>query len=372
MAGNEEVRIVAVLDNTDVDSGVQRVENATRRMKQAVESSMNDTGAASGAGADMARQFSNSFIKRLVIRDAIYGMLRGLSAVAGDVAADIAVAFGAAVPKGGFLAGFEKWIGDGIFRFMEQVRPDAAYRNPLLAADTATRERTIAQLQADETQRFRNELYKEDPRTFGKSSATVNDQINILNEQLTEAKINNQRYHEFRSHGGGERGANGMNITDEALALIEEDTKKRLKQADFELAIAKEKERMIASEEKHDESAEAKKERAAAAEEKRAKAKADHDAKHEAAVEKNHKEHEIAAEQLEIHRKGPSSDLEFTKKELAHERATSAVVINGGLYGRNDANAALVQHAAQQVSLLRSIDSEIKELRKERSDLTLL
>ncbi len=381
----EEVRIVAVLDDKDIVNGVKRVENAAHRMKQAVEEGLVPSGGiAEDAGAKAAQQFSNSFIKRLVIRDAIYGLLRGLTNVAADLGQDIAAAFGAKLPKEGFLAGFEKWIADGIFNIIESVSP--TLRN----ADHATRERNIAQIKEDEERRFRNELYKEDPRTFAQSSAQVNDNINRLNQGLTDAKIANQRFHELeaRFRAGDENeapdveslsdkngtfvGRKGANVSDSLLALMEEDTKKRLKQADFELQIAREKEHMLKAEQHKEETAKTKEEHKRLADEKKAKAAEDKATRHEAAVKKNRAQHALAEERAEISMKGPHADLRETERLLGHQRATSAVMINGGLFGRNDSALALVQHASQQVSILRSIDTEIKHIRKERSDLTLL
>jgi len=73
----------------------------------------------------------------------------------------------------------------------------------------------------------------------------------------------------------------------------------------------------------------------------------------------------------EVSRRAGEGDLKEIKRNLDHQRATSAVTINGGLFGRSDSAALLAQRAAEQVNYLRSIDKNIQDLRNANRELTL-
>jgi hypothetical protein len=384
----EEVRIVAKLDTKDVDNGVDRINQATARMRQAVSDQANIPASdADKAGGNVATAFANGFIKRLVIRDAIYGMLRGLTNVASDVGQDIADALGSKLPKGGFLAGFEKWIADGVFSILEGLIPSLAKR------DVITRGQNIAQIQSDEEQRFRNELYKEDPTTFHKASSTVQDQLNIQYQAIAQAKVANQKFHEawaefqsrarepqgitesagayyLRTHKDFKQPAGTMN--DEVLAAVIADREKDIKQLEFEKGIAEKRDTMEKSAERKEAAAEVKQEKAEAAAEKKEKTAQERADEARAAVEKKQEEYRLNEERADISKKPAEVDLRSTEKQLDHLRATSAVMIGGQLFGRNDSAIQQVRLATEQVSALRTINATLEKIRQEKAELTLI
>jgi hypothetical protein len=386
----EEVRIVATLDSSDIDNGVKRVGAAAQRIKQVVEDSTQaDPAKAGDSGAAAGNAFANGFIKRLVIRDAIYTMLRGLSQVASDVGQDIANALGAALPKGGFLAGFEKWIADGVFSILEGLWPGLAKK------DAETRKQNIQELQSDEEQRFRNTLYQQDPTTFKKATSTVEDQLNIQYKAISDAKIANQKFHEawaefqsatmqpegitesagayyLRTHKEFKAPSGAMN--DEVLAGVIADREKAIKQLEFEKGIAEKRDSIVKAEDKKEAAAEAKEEKAEAAADKKEET-AEAKQKREAAEAAKKAQELSLGTQItgdEGEQRTAEKTLDFTKRQLEHEKATSVVSIGGQLFGRNDSAAQMVNYAARQLNRLDSIDNEIKALRKERGDLTLL
>lgn len=408
----EEIKVVADLDTTLFDNGVGRLQTAVARIKTGVADATKAPTAkpTEADGAEAGSNYLKGFLGKFLLRDAIRSIASGLSTVASDFATELASAFNIATPKGGWLAGFEQWIADGILGIVQTINPAVA------KAMREQREKNIAQITSEKEQNEHDILYKEDPRTFGKSSGQANDELLILQRDLAAAQIRHQKYLQakadfdaapapqsglYESYGDFRKRTEdfqnrkftpppGADLDTAGLALIEGDLKKKIAQAEKEVGYAKEGESLRKADEKKETSFETKeakeasaaakkaaadekrKTAAAAREQAKEAAKEKRDKAHAAAVEKNHEEHKLAAERAELSEKGPSKDLEFTREQLGHQTATSAVRIGGGMYGKNDSAASLVQHAATQISILRSIDAEIKQLRTERSDLTLL
>lgn len=409
MGQGEEVRIVAKLDTTDITNGVDRAEGAARRMKQVWEQSTalgfpgtggggaGGSGGAGGgsssvsaAGAAAGQSYLDGFLSRFLLRDAIMTALRGLSDIFAQVGKDLGELTGTNLNFS--FKGFMDKIGDSIAQVLQQIKSirDAVISNS---------ERNIQKIQFSEDQRIQMDRYKKDPLTFNRSSADVEKQIEVVQEQEAKAEINNQKLKILQANAAADPSqmtflqsmtgnlpeGQGANITDEALKNIKKDNAERLKQLNEELAIAKRKEEIQKTDatgwaefvDRADREDKAEDKRQAAAADRAAKKEAADKKRAAAAAErkkKNNEEHADAQTILsdEAAERSGNKDLSFTRGQLDHQRATSAVAINGGLFGRNDSAATLVQHAATQINLLREISNELKATRKEKSDLTLL
>ena len=144
--------ITATMDTSDVKNGVERIGSAVKQIGDKIK----DIGpavapAVEQAGGQAGSKYLKGFLGRFLLRDAIRGIFSGLVDVAGDFGEQMVNAFGAKIPKGGFLKGFESWIADGLFNFVESLSPT------IQDADRQTREKNITQINADKDQALHNE-----------------------------------------------------------------------------------------------------------------------------------------------------------------------------------------------------------------------
>lgn len=394
MADEGEVRIVAKLDTTDITSGVDRIAGAGRRMKQVWEEttqlsfprdqvkeqfSQIET-IAREAGPRVGKSFFDGFLGKLLLRDAIYSIIRGMQEVFKEVTQGLDQLSGESGRRSWSL-----WssIADSIKATISTIPALGSAQQGLLGAN-------IGNINSQELQRQTLDRIKQDPTILKESTDSLSDQIEELDRQAAEDRKNNARYNfNFAQTGeqGGSPGFSDINNT----KLAERDKQRATSRSFLEelLSVAKERDRKSATEAgeqgRKEEEAQAKaKESTQTANDfmagqvrefyaKQAKAQAEAEKKaeaHQRRVEEHAMADTVTAD--EASRGRATKDLEETRREISKQHATSAVSINGGVFGRSDAAAALVQHASQQVSLLRSIDAEIKLLRHEKSDMTLL
>lgn len=374
-----EVKVVATLDTSDVDNGVVRISEAARRINRVINDSIQaDSSKAEEAGEDLGDLLSKGFIKRLVIRDAIYTVIRGLGTAIEEAKKDL---------EG--LAGVQP-INLSLWKvFGDQIADMALHLSGIQNSIKGHGESSLREINADEEDRKALVRFKRDPNLLKLSGEDLDTRLENQIEQQAENHRNNARQHIFAAASQDVNATSGTfmggaNILDNQLAGLDRRSEKDQAYTRELIAIAKQRDREGEAKGRRDEKAafhsiksveeagifmagEERKDEAKS--EKAAEAKAKRDAAHQRKVEEHQDSEKIAADELNRH--GATKDLDFTRRQLEHQHATSAVSINGSLFGRNDSAAALVQHASQQVSLLRSIDSEIKMLRKEKSDLTL-
>lgn len=407
MAG-EEIRIVAKLDTTDVVNGVERTARAAREMKQVWEESMavgfpvdkiqddfdRIQTIASDAGEKAGKGFFDGFLGKLLLRDAIYGLLSGFKEVFQEVQKGLESALGA-----GDGQGFSIWKN-----LAADIR---ATLNLIPAIGNATQGRQdagIGSINAQELQRQTLDRIKADPSLLKEKSSDIAGQLETIDQQIADDKKKNFLFHQHQAEGvdkmpgdlsdpdfkaSSQANNSQRAFLAELLSVAKENERKSAeadKEAGRKSAEATDKRRRdeetamehSRSEDRQDQAKKAKAAELALKREeaatKREEAKAKRDAAQQARIQKNRQQHAnaqtIAGDEVMEH--SANKDLDFTRRELDHQRATSAVHIGGGLFGRNDSAATLVQHAAVQISLLRSIDNELKQTRKNQSDLTLL
>lgn len=376
----EEVRIVAVLDTSDVDNGVDRVNRAAKRMKQVVEDSTKpDTAKAEQAGEALGESLSKGFIKRLIIRDAVYSVIRGIGSAIQEAKKDL---------EG--LAGVQP-INLSLWKSLgDTIAGMALHLDSIRNAVIGHGESELAEINADENARKDLVRFRRDPNLLKSSAEGLDERLEQQISAQAELHRRNARQHIFAAQAGDPNATFdgidgfGADILDRDLPRLDRQAEKAQAYTRELIAIAKQRDRAASTQGRHDAAAgfrsmksvteagvfmsgEERKEESNA--EKAALRKEKKDEAHARKVEQHHDSEKIAADELSRH--GATKDLDFTRQQLEHQHATSAVRIGGQMFGRNDSAAALVQHASQQVSLLRSIDSEIKMLRKEKSDLTL-
>lgn len=401
----DEIRIVAKLDTTDITNGVQRTERAAREMKQVWEQStavgfpvdqigdkLKDGVPWGQLGQNAGKSFFDGFLGKLLLRDAIYGLISGVMQSFKTLTGDLANASGDNGPQPGVWAQaghvLSNWT-ENIFtpirdssvagvgnemsreaaaRNMDRVLT-AARENPKGVGKTSVLEDQLSEIQ---DQRDANRKDYENHRLGAAMTGNLNSDeagrlkanfepqeryLAAMEQGLKElVSIGRER---DKKEGKSSAAAHDKTRRDEETALEHSRSEERTEVANAAKAAAK----RAAADEKAAKAAEKK----AAADEKRAAALA-------ARISKNHQQHAnaqtIAGD--EAAERSGDKELSFDRGQLEHQRATSAVRINGGLYGRNDSAATLVQHAAAQVQLLRMIAEELKQTRKNQSDLTLL
>lgn len=440
----EEIRVIADLDTSLFEAGVRRTNTAIPKIREKIEDATKiPPSIGEDAGEKIGNSFSKGFIRKLVIRDAIYSVISGIGEALKSAEASLNKLTGADVNLS-----IWKSLGDIITGIAESTK---TISNLVISKAQGN----ISEITADERARLDLERYKHNPQLLKESSADLEADIERATAKQAADKINNQQLHINKakamaasqaamSPGAGDdapgfkfnRYANagpdnsdpahrpigyglsplelaakpdsffateGANITDSELPLENARDDKKIANAKALLEISKERDKLdkkdltahnkeaqldanlamagyIGSDKAKkiaDKKAAADAKKAAAAQ-KRADAKTLADRKRAdalaARIKKNHEEHADAAKITEDEasaRRG-GKELSFDREQLEHQRATSAVRINGGLFGKNDSAATLVQHAATQISLLRSIDNELKQTRQDKSDLTLL
>lgn len=402
---SDEIRIVAKLDTTDITNGVQRTERAAREMKQVWEQStavgfpvdqisdkLKDGVPWGQLGESAGKSFFSGFLGKLLLRDAIYGLIAGISQALKTAGGDLANASGDNGPQPGVWAQAGHVISNWTENIFTPIRDSAVAG----IGNEISRENSAREMDRVLT------AARENPKGLTKTS-TLEDQLS----QVQDAREANQR--DYNNHRLGAAMTGNLN-SDEAgrlkanfepqerhLAAMEQGLKElvsigreRDKKEGKSSAAAHDKTRRDSEEaleharsEERVGAANAAKAAAkkAAAEEKAAKAAAKKAAAEEkraealaARIAKNHQQHAnaqtIAGD--EAAERSGNKELSFDRSQLEHQHATAAVRINGGLFGKNDSAATLVQHAATQVQLLRTIAEELKQTRKNQSDLTLL
>lgn len=415
----EEIRVIADLDTSLFEAGIRRIDTAVPKIREKIDDAIKTPpGKGESEGEKVGQAFSTGFIRKLVIRDAIYSVIAG-----------IAEALKAAEANLNKLTGVDinisiwKSLGDIITGIAESI-------NGVNNAVTQKARANIGEITADERSRLDLERYKNNPHLLKESSADLEAGLERLTAQQAADKINNQQLHinkaaaiqKANPYGmegtlpgiveAGILGAKpdsyfakpGADISDDQLKTNQAEYTKHLADQKALLEIAKERDRLdatakkkadapfLAAVKKSEAGYAARDKRAAAkaiadqkradkkaiADQKRADAKALADKKkadaQSARVQKNREQHANAQTiaKDEAAEKSGGKELSFDREQLEHQRATSAVRIQGGLYGRNDSAATLVQHAATQIQLLRTIAEELKQTRKNQSDLTLL
>ncbi|HZZ57884.1 MAG TPA: hypothetical protein VFE31_08635, partial [Opitutaceae bacterium] len=322
---------------------------------------------------------AKGFISRLVLRDALYAAFRGLGDIVQETGKKLGELLGMNLDLS--IGGMWKWIGD---KFANNLTGIPGIRGLL----DRQADQNMAKLRTDEQQRIQLERWKADPATFGKSSADVEREIEALHAAQLDVALKHQQYNKNRAaeavrdnpanYGSAyERFKasqeprptlpNDGGINDEVLATITKQNEERMKILEAELAIAREKERI----QKEDQRGVTEFQKSAAEADK---SREQRDVAHERLIERNHREHLLETEATEAQAaRGPAErDLRLSEHLLSRESATSAVVVHGAIYGRNDSAAALVQHAQQQLSVLRGIENKLEQIRREKSELTLL
>jgi len=390
----EEVRIVAKFDDTDIQNGVRRTEQAAREMKQVWEQStavgfvrpydmeqrtqeqldaMKDWPAFAKAGGDAGDNFMKGFVGKLLLRDAIYGLISGMMTAFNTAIDQMSRMAGDKSPH----VGFWKGVGYDLAFLGGQIMPS------LVASDTA---QTGAEIARENSLRQMDELVqsmREDPTNL-KSTKSYEAQLEGVVEQRKQNQENYNRERMVLAESGtntpeAQAGLRANFEPDERYFAQMEGHLRELvslgKSRDHKL----DEEAKTASEQRDRERNKAiddadkarANQREAAIKEAEAAKRA---AAEEERVRKNRRSHAITGilssdEKTETK---DEKDLRFTEEEIKKKHATSAVVINGGVFGRSDSVGALVSHAQQTVTELRAIKAEITALRKEKSDLTLL
>ena len=390
----EEVRIVAKFDDTDIQNGVRRTEQAAREMKQVWEQStavgfvrpydmeqrtqeqldaMKDWPAFAKAGGDAGDNFMKGFVGKLLLRDAIYGLISGMMTAFNTAIDQMSRMAGDKSPH----VGFWKGVGYDLAFLGGQIMPS------LVASDTA---QTGAEIARENSLRQMDELVqsmREDPTNL-KSTKSYEAQLEGVVEQRKQNQENYNRERMVLAESGtntpeAQAGLRANFEPDERYFTQMEGHLRELvslgKSRDHKL----DEEAKTASEQRDRERNKAiddadkarANQREAAIKEAEAAKRA---AAEEERVRKNRRSHAITGilssdEKTETK---DEKDLRFTEEEIKKKHATSAVVINGGVFGRSDSVGALVSHAQQTVTELRAIKAEITALRKEKSDLTLL
>lgn len=398
----DEIRIVAKLDTTDVVNGVKRTEQAAREMKQVWDdswASLQLEGPMEGKlwddipkvartkGEESGKNFLDGFLGKLLLRDAIYGLISGATEALKTALGDINFAVGNTKPAEGIWAG----IGHNIFEGVEAIAPE------LKDSQTAT---TQAEIAREESARNMDRIIRagrDDPSSLQPTSSIENQLSGIMDQREAHQKDYDNKRLGYSEAGATANDMAGLKAAfepqekyfasmeaslKELLSMSKERDKKEGKSsaAKTDKTRRDEEEAMehARAEERQDVVAKTKAAEHAKklqdAEQKREDAKTKREAAEAARLKKNHQQHANAQtiQGDELAARGANTDLEFTRGQLDHQKATSAVRIGGGLFGRNDSAATLVQHAATQISLLRSIDNELKQTRQNQSELTLL
>lgn len=380
----EEVRIVAVLDTTDIDNGVKRVDAAAKKMKQVWETTtwvgMPRPGGGGGDGGDggggrwapgggfspqpQKQDPLASLVQRLLIRDAIYGVIRGFGEMIGTVNSDLRELSGAVKETGGFFKELGHIITGGLSMIPGVGGAFRSYQESISRSNVAR-----------DMQALQEEQFRQNPDSL--KTPTSDLQRGLISLLEERQKIDQQF--------GAREASFAANGNTSGLHQAQQDHKEAIEH----LKAQEQWQRKLI------EIAESRDRRASAADARGGRAdfhslesvaNADEFISAQISEENARKAREAArrAKRLEEQklsdqertdqaaRTRARKDLSFTEGELRRARVTSAVSINGSLYGRSDSATALVQHAQRQISELRQINRQLSEIRKQRSDLTLL
>jgi hypothetical protein len=388
----EEVRIVAILDTTDIDNGVKRAEKAAREMKQVWETSMNIVVAApydlasrtneqlranlpalKTIGEESGDSFFGGFFGRMLsamlVRDLIKGFITTMQEAVSEFAGNDERLSGGAVNKGGFhpFKSLGQWIGDALTMGERALLPG------LGDMDNAGAASAQGSISANSLRDKQLERLKEDPTLLKTPTASLEGQLADLIEKRSAASERNAFVQRTEQSGVEAR------RSEEEFKLRDKDMADQEKRARELLQIARERDRQSAEEDKksygtgygatkseetaadfmrgqeRDEEARRQKEAQRQADEENRKALEAQDDIYRAKIASDRKNDESAEKRTD-------RDLKFSEKQLDHLKATSVVSIGGSLYGKNDSAIQLVNHAARQVSLLQSINAELKQL----------
>jgi hypothetical protein len=377
MAGEDEIKIVATLDTTDVSNGVQRIQQAVSGVKWDVAEA---AGLNPAAGQKIGEDFGESFmsgmggriLRSMLIRDAIRGMLSTVQEAISNFMGNEERMAGVA-NSGGFhpLKAIGDWFGTGmtdiadLFPGIHQLGQNSAASNEAAIAAAAAREKQV-------------QAFRDDPSLLKESTSALQSNLSGVIDQRSQAAQQNALTQATEHNSAAAKEAEEQfKSLDKQLAETEayyrellgiarqrdradeEGAKKDAEQREHGFRSAKEAQEWMDGQVREEEA--------------QAKKKQREDELHATELAKRRTELGISASESTVGKDqgAISRDLAFTEKELQHQHATSAVRIGSGVFGRNDSSAALVQHAAQQVSLLRSIDQEIKALRQQHTELTL-
>lgn len=370
--------ISATLETTGVTNGVDRIKQSAAEIqaeffKSAAASAPQYARAGEQAADGFLDGMAGKILKSMLIRDAFKFVLNGIKETFQDVQQGLEQALGNAGKEG-----FSVWrdAANDIKGIIHDVFPGFA------GAQQGTVDAQIRAVEAGEQQRKEIAALKEHPEHLKTSPEALTSRLESLMEQAAKDQENNLRYRSNAAIQGSDFKSAGADLDDIHFADRKRENSQSQEYVKALLAIAEENKRKFdeAGRKQQAGSFKAANEGIDASDrmrgdERAESAKADAKAaRDEAAAErkaKRLKELEISEEEHDLRGDRSKKDLDFTEKMLEHQRVTSVASIQGGLYGKSDSAAALVQHAAQQVSLLRSIDSEIKALRQEHTQLTM-
>jgi hypothetical protein len=390
----EEVRIVARFDDSDIQNGVRRSEEAAREMKRVWEAStwvgpaipydmerrtqeqldaMKDWPAFERSGAGAGDSFMKGFLGRLLLRDAIYGLISGIMSAVNTAMDDLNKAVGDKSPHEGFW----KNVGHTMSFATRMIFPSINQSDVAQTQAEIARENSLRQMDEIVTHA------REDPSQL-KDTSFYQGQLDAVLEQRKKNQEDYNRERMILAESGSDNpaalaGARANFEPDERyfaqmeahLRELVSMGKSRDNKLNEEAKVASEKDfrdrNKAIDDADHMRAVQREADIKEAAKAKAAEKLAER-------VRKNHREHEIAGILTgdEAKETSGSKDLRFTEEEIKKHKATSVVMINGGIFGRSDSVGALVSHAQQTVSELRAIKAEITALRKERGDLTLL
>lgn len=374
--------ISATIDTSGVTNGVERINQAVSGVQKAADGFYtNLTLPAGSAGEKAGDSFLSGMASRILgsmlIRDAIRGVLYTIQESLTEFLGNEAYLSGGTSKGFHPLKALGDFIGDALSAGAEMIPALNRAHQALGASGIGAA--NAKNLSDSDLQRF-----KEHPEELSKSS-TLQGQLNSIVEQRAKAASDAAIQHSIALSSGD---ASGGRDSEAAFKLLDKGLSERESQARELLSLGKERDRKQDEVDRKGSGAAGKsfmdvfdagvkergeeREETAKEVEKAARSKAEADRK-AAELTKRTTERKMSDEEQSLGKSqgGIDKDLDFTEKQLAHQRATSAVSIQGGLYGRNDSAAVLVQHAAQQVNLLRSIDANIKDIRAQREELTL-
>lgn len=358
----EEVKIVAVMDTTDVANGINRIAASTQKIQQILQTQLEGTGdGADQVGQNVGTRFMNGMLKRILLRDAIMTIIRGMGEIMEQGGRTLGDLLGTNIDLS--LKGTLDRIGQTLGNFV--VMSSSLLRQ---ASEENTLE-DIDKINAQEKSRIQLEKEKENPLLLKKSTQQIQNEIeqSFTDEANSKKDFDDKKYEALRFH---DISFDEISETAETKAKVADIGEKR-RVLEQELEIAKKRDE-LRQKEKDKESGAISMTQAMEIIHKQDEAAAEAFKKKKALEKKE--EHHVLAEDIadeEKQKRTADVDLSYTRRLLEHQHATSAVMINGGLFGRNDSAAALVQTASQQLAVLRSIDLSLKKNRESEYQLTL-
>lgn len=381
----EEIKIVAQLDTSDVADGVQRINAAIGQVKASVEQAATSSAAAGAkAGDGFMKSFAGRILASMLVRDAIRESLAIAQQAFEDFQKDINFAVGNPQEKSRSLT---QWFADVMFA--DPIKRAVLVQGGLPGALAGVGFAGISASNADAQRAAFIQQAKDNPSILGSTSELEFQLGGIIGQRGSAAHKNAEDQARARAKGDPAAGA----AAEAAFKTMDRTLSEAEAQARELVSLGKERDRRSAEADKkaygtgysgtspeHAESfmegeirkqheEEARKAAEAAAKATREKAEADRKAaelsKRKTELGLSQEEHDLGKSQGGLDR-----DLDFTEKQLRSQKATSVATIHGGLYGRNDSASVMVQHAAQTVSKLTSIDETLKEIRAQRNEMT--